>query len=82
LFVDDFAAQTLAHFGLDKESFKGGYYYSIQELTGILNCKTKYLLHLTGDAMADENGKWIEDTIIYMEKDRSICVSATNGRSK
>lgn len=79
VFVEDHAENTLKHFGMTRESFKGGYCYSIQELTGILLCKTKYLLHMTGDAMISNTHGWIDESIARMEKDRSIFVANPNG---
>lgn len=79
IFVDDFAEEALAHFEIDKESFKGGYYYSIQELVCILQCKTKYLLHLTCDTVILGSPQWIWDSVRYMEKDPSILVAQAFG---
>ncbi|HDQ25963.1 MAG TPA: hypothetical protein ENN43_04375 [bacterium] len=79
VFVEDMAPDTLAHFNMTQEDFKGGYYYSIQELTGILNCRTKYLLHMAGDAMVSNREKWIDMSIDRMEKDPSIFAANPNG---
>ena len=79
IFVDDSAAQTLEYFHMDKDSFKGGYYYSIQELTAVLRCKTKYLLHLTCDTVIQGPESWIMDAINYMEKDPSILTAQPLG---
>jgi hypothetical protein len=79
IFVEDAAKQTLEHFNLTFESFKGGYYYSIQELTGILNCKTKYLLHLTGDTIIKGRAAWINSAIERMEHDSTILTVNPNG---
>ena len=53
ILVDEYADEALAFFGLDRESFKGGYYYSIQELVGIYRCRSEYLLHFSGDSVLD-----------------------------
>lgn len=49
-FAEDYAEQALQFFNITKESFKGGYYYSIAELVSIYLCDTDYLLHFSGDA--------------------------------
>lgn len=79
IFVCDHEEETLKHFGMTRDSFKGGYYYSIQELTGILLCKTKYLLHMTGDAIISNKQGWIDESIERMEKDPSIFAANPNG---
>lgn len=61
--VDEHADQVLRYFNISKEDFKGGYYYSIQELTGIYLCRTEYLLHFSGDAMITKPFDWIDDAI-------------------
>jgi hypothetical protein len=79
VFVDDIASKTLEHFKMSKESFRGGYYYSIQELAGIYNCRTKYLLHMTGDSIITNKESWIGGSLERMEKDNSIFVANPNG---
>lgn len=79
VFVDEIAVKALEHFKLDKESFKGGYCYSIQELSGIYNCRTKYLLHMTGDSIITNKESWIAESIDRMERDPSILVANPNG---
>ena len=49
-FAEDYAEETLSHFGLGREDFGRGYYYSIAELVGIHRCRTPYLLHFSSDA--------------------------------
>ena len=70
--VDEFADEALAFFGLDRDSFKGGYYYSIQELVGIYRCRTDYLLHFSGDSILDGSFRWIEKGISTMEQNPQI----------
>ena len=74
-YVEDFASKALLHFGIDKESFKGGYYYSIQELVGIYLCSTEYLLHFSGDAMIQKSEAWIDAAVERMKADPSIKVA-------
>ncbi len=79
IFTDDIAESCLGHFGMTEESFRGGYWYSIQELCGILNCGTKYLLHMTGDSIITTAVDWINPAIERMEKDASVFVANPNG---
>src|ERR1700730_4396476 len=39
--VNDYEKEALDFFNLTKDSFKGGYYYSIAELVSIYLCKTQ-----------------------------------------
>jgi hypothetical protein len=73
--VDEFAEIALAAFNINKETFKGGYYYSIQELTGIYLCKTKYLLHFSSDSLMRLKKPWIKDAIDKMEEDNRFLVA-------
>jgi len=73
--VDDYADEALAFFGLNRESFKGGYYYSVQELVGIYRCKSEYLLHFSGDSVLDGAFSWIDSTIDRMNEDRRIKIA-------
>jgi hypothetical protein len=77
-FVEDLAQQALDYLSIDRGSFKGGFYYSIQELTGIFNCRTDYLLHFSGDSMIQNNEPWIDQAIDRMEADRGILVANPN----
>lgn len=62
--VDEFANQALDFFDIKKDSFSGGYYYSISELVSIFLCKTEYLLHFSGDSFIKESNKdWISNAI-------------------
>ncbi len=49
-FADEYADEVLKEYDISKDSFAGGYYYSIAELVGIFCCKTKYLLHFSSDS--------------------------------
>jgi len=75
--VDEYASSALSFFGLTKEQFGTGYYYSIQELVGIYLCETPYLLHFSGDArMADgTSGQWISDAIDLFNADPTVLVA-------
>jgi hypothetical protein len=70
--VDDYADEALAFFGLGRDSFKGGYYYSIQELVGIYLCRTDYLLHFSGDSILDGSFSWIEKGIGMLKQDQRV----------
>lgn len=73
--VDECADQALTFFGLDRDSFQGGYYYSIQELVGIYRCRTDYLLHFSGDSILDGTFEWIDAAIRKMEADQRVKVA-------
>ena len=75
-FVDEYSDIVLKHFDITKDSFKGGYYYSISELVSIYLCKTKYLLHFSSDSYI-ENSKlnWIDKAIKLFEKRNDIIVA-------
>ena len=76
-FVEDYAQEVLNFFGLKKEEFTLGYYYSIQELTGIYLCTTPYLLHFAGDCILDKiqnHSNWIKDGIKLLNSKNDISV--------
>lgn len=73
--VEDHADEALAFFGLDRDSFNGGYYYSIQELVGIYLCKTDYLLHFSGDSILEKPLPWIEQAIHELTSDTRVSVA-------
>jgi hypothetical protein len=74
--VDDYADEVLDFFRLDRDSFKGGYYYSIQELVGIYRCRSDYLLHFSGDSILDGSFPWIPQAIQKLNENRSIVVAS------
>ncbi|WP_278011107.1 hypothetical protein [Flavobacterium gyeonganense] len=69
--VEDYANEVLNYFGIQKDSFAGGYYYSISELVSIYLCKTEFLLHFSSDSfLEDSNVNWIDSAIkIFNERD-------------
>ena len=74
--VDEFANEALSFFGIEKDSFKGGYYYSIAELTGIYLSKTDYLLNFSSDSIMRKNSaNWVHEAIKLMEKDENLFVA-------
>lgn len=74
--VEDYSKEALEFFDIDKDSFEGGYYYSIAELVSIFLCKTEYLLHFSSDAMMEKNsGNWIDDAITTMNLDKKFIVA-------
>lgn len=75
IIVDEYAKEALDFFGLNRESFKGGYYYSIAELASIYLCKTDYLLHFSSDSILEKPFEWINQAIVKMEKDPRIKVA-------
>ncbi|MDO9509768.1 MAG: hypothetical protein Q7J14_00605 [Candidatus Magasanikbacteria bacterium] len=75
-FVDDFSDLALEYFNIKKDSFKGGYYYSISELVSIYLCKTDYLLHFSSDSfIEDSNENWINKSIEIFKKRNDIVVA-------
>jgi hypothetical protein len=73
--VAQYADEALRFFGIDKKSFRGGYYYSIQHLVSIYLCKTEYLLYFTADSILDAPATWIEPCITRMLKDPNLKVA-------
>lgn len=76
--VQDYEKEVLDHFNLTKNSFKGGYYYSIAELTSIYLCSTKFLLHFSGDSFMQQSPKaslWIDEAIDIIIKNPDILVA-------
>ena len=74
VFVDAHAGEALEFFGLDRDSFRGGYYYSIQELVGIYLCRTEFLLHFAGDSILEQPCPWIEAGINKLDSDPRVKV--------
>lgn len=72
IFVDDLADKAVESLGLDIESVKPAYYYSIQDYVGIYDCRTDYLLHFTSDAIMGNRESWIKEAIIRMESDSTV----------
>lgn len=74
--VEEYAQAALDFFKIDKESFLGGYYYSIAELVSIFLCKTEYLLHFSSDSMMLANSEsWIDDAINIMNQNEKFIVA-------
>lgn len=76
--VSDSANEALSFFGLDRNSFKGGYPYSVQELVGIYLCRTDFLLHFSGDSMMQNEADWIDKAIERLQNDQSLSVANPN----
>jgi len=77
--VNLYEQEALSYFNIKKESFRGGYYYSIAELVSIYLCETKYLLHFSSDSfLTKKNMNWIDDAIkIFKENDDVIVANPT-----
>lgn len=74
--VEDYESEVLEHFGIEKQSFAGGYYYSIAELVGIYLCETDYLLHYSSDSFIKSNQlNWINEAVEIMEENPDIFVA-------
>lgn len=77
-FVEDYSEKALEYFGITKDSFCGGYYYSISELVSIYLCETEYLLHFAGDCIPYQKYRWIPSGINILEsnkKVKSVCLT-------
>jgi len=73
--VGGFSEEVLKFFNLKKEDFKGGYYYSIAELTAIYLAKDfDYLCWIQGDCTINPPGDWITEGIEVLEKNKDISV--------
>lgn len=75
--VSDYAEKVLSTYNID-DNFFGGYNYSIAEVVGIYNCKTKYLLHFSSDSYIPydfKNSQWIIEAIEIMENNSDIIVA-------
>ncbi|MFF2874732.1 hypothetical protein ACFVR2_00260 [Gottfriedia sp. NPDC057991] len=73
--VDDYSKEALNYFEVTKESFKGGYYYSISELVSIYLCNTEYLLHFSSDSILEKPFNWIELSLLKLQDDERIKVA-------
>ncbi|PET66040.1 hypothetical protein CN514_11465 [Bacillus sp. AFS001701] len=73
--VDDYSKEVLNYFEITKESFKGGYYYSISELVSIYLCNTKFLLHFSSDSILEKPFNWIDLSILKLQEDERIKVA-------
>jgi hypothetical protein len=75
--VSDYAKEAMDFFNLDKNGFKGGYYYSIAELVSIYLCKTDFLLHFSSDAIMQKDCKinWIKSAIELMNSRDDVVVA-------
>lgn len=75
-FVEDYSKEVLNFFNIDINSFNGGYVYSIAELVGIYLCKTKFLLHFSGDSYLEKNDKdWITIAMQEMNENDTFFVA-------
>ncbi len=74
--VEDYAANILDFFQLEKPDFNGGYYYSIAELAGIYFCNTPFLLHFSSDSIPDSSDhNWIPAAMQLMDTRKDILVA-------
>ncbi len=64
-----FAADVLPFFGLNRSDFNDWQYYNaLGPLTAIYECKSDYLLYLTGDVYLKKPIDWIPKALRCMEK--------------
>ena len=76
VYVEEFADEALNFFGLKKNDFTSGYYYSISELVSIYLTKTDYLLHFSSDSIPMRNIKtlWIDECILTLDSNPQVKV--------
>lgn len=67
--AEDYAAEALAFFGIEQESFGKGYCYSIAELVGLYLSRSDYHLHFSSDARmaSDHEDDWIGQAVELMD---------------
>lgn len=74
--VEEYADEALSFFNIDKDSFGGGYFYSIAELVSVFLCETDYLLHFSSDSyIVKSDDNWIDSAITLFEKRSDILVA-------
>lgn len=74
--VEDFSTAALDFFDIDKQSFEGGYPYSIAELVSIYLCETEYLMHFSSDSfMPDDAAPWIQEALDVFDERRDVIVA-------
>jgi hypothetical protein len=73
--VDQYAEEALDFFGISKDSFMGGYYYSISELVSIYLAKTEYVLHYSSDSILERPLVWVSQALEKMDSDSRIKVA-------
>ena len=74
--VEEHASQALEHFQICRESFQGGYYYSIAELVALFRCQTDFLLHFSSDAcLAPNSPDWISPAMDLFERHPEVSVA-------
>lgn len=77
-FAEDYAVEALGFFEIEKDSFRGGYCYSISELVGLYLCQTEYLLHFASDSSIRQPAPydWIKEAQCLMEQNESyVCAT-------
>jgi hypothetical protein len=75
-FAEDYADVVLNYFKIDKDSFDGGYYYSIAELVSIYLCDTPFLLHFSSDSLLQKkHEQWIDKAITIFSSRTDIVVA-------
>jgi hypothetical protein len=74
-FTDDFSDKVLEYFNIDKNSFNGGYWYSIAPLLAVYLCETDYMVYLTGDSLTEKTDyDWINNGIEIMKTNNTVKV--------
>ncbi len=70
------AHDVLLSFQLHKEQFtQWQYYNALAPLMAIYECRSEYLLYVTGDVYLERPVSWIEKAIAYMKKEPRVKVA-------
>lgn len=75
VYVSEHVKETFDSFGCSRDSFAGGYYYSVAEMVGVYLCRTDYLLHFSSDSIMANGHEWIGPAIQKMEENATILVA-------
>lgn len=74
-FTDDYSDKVLDFFNIDKDSFNGGYWYSIAPLLSLYLCDTEFMVYLTGDSITEKSDyDWITNGIEMLKNNDNIKV--------
>ncbi len=72
-FTDDYSDKILNFFNIDKESFNGGYWYSISPLLAIYLCESDYMVYLTGDSLTEKSDyDWITNGVKILKTNNKV----------
>jgi hypothetical protein len=76
--ADALADEALARYQISRPSFRGGYYYSIAELVGIMSSSADYLLHFSSDSIMEgriRTARWVGEAVAIMQERDDVIVA-------